>query len=185
MLSQKSQTLFISSLLVSVLIGVSSALGINETTSSARTPPKAYLDPIVENKLVRQSCLPVNGTDTLDCSFYFDAKKHSLLYDPSNCLVFGYYRYPPLSSQRNGSCQLKFPANACIQSDLSWLSVCFEVYYADTLSLDRRSNFTTPKPLVDNLKIGSFQTSSANFTDVAVFLAETDGFTAPVGFTDV
>lgn len=59
--------------------------------------------------------------------------------------------------------------------------------YIDTFNLSRRSNSTiAPKAaLVDNLKIGSFQTSSAEFTDVAVFLAETDGYTGPVGFTDV
>ncbi|KAL9556748.1 hypothetical protein MBANPS3_001729 [Mucor bainieri] len=195
MFSQKFQILIISSLLLSALASVSSALETNSTTTSqpaspVKTPPKPYLDPIVENKLVRQSCLPVSGTDTLDCSFYFDAKKHSLLEDPSNCLVFGYYRNPP-SSQRNDSCQLRFPPDACIYEEVSWLSGCFEVYYADTFKLNRpRSRSSTMlkaplDPLLDNLKIGSFQISSADFTDVAVFLAETDGYVGPLGFTDV
>lgn len=43
---------------------------------------------MLKGNLVRQERLSVDGTDTLDCSFYFDAKKRSLLNDTSrSCLL--------------------------------------------------------------------------------------------------
>ncbi|OAD03710.1 hypothetical protein MUCCIDRAFT_163265 [Mucor lusitanicus CBS 277.49] len=138
MVSQKSLVLIVSSLLLSALVGVSAGT--------------AVIGP--EETYVRQSCVPTNSTDTLDCSFYFDAKKHSSSPGLSNCLVFGYYKEPP-SSESKQSCSLKLPANACIQTDLSWLTECFDVYYADTYYLRRRRNNSfTPRILKDNIKIG-------------------------------
>lgn len=87
---------------------------------------------MLKGNLVRQERLSVDGTDTLDCSFYFDAKKHSLLNDTSTCLIFGSVRNPP--SSLDHVCWSKLSTNACIQNDISWLSVCFEAYYAGTKS---------------------------------------------------
>lgn len=127
MFSQKSQLIIISSLIAFVLIGISNALGTNEPMSE-RAPPISCEDLTVESNLVRQECLPVDDTDTLDCSFYFDAKKHSLLNDPATCLIFGYVRIPP--SSLDHVCWSKLSTNACIQNDTSWLRVCCEIYYA-------------------------------------------------------
>ncbi|GAN10760.1 hypothetical protein MAM1_0398c10307 [Mucor ambiguus] len=165
MFSQKFQILIISSLLVAILAGVSNALDARH--------PIFFTTMIINQNLVRHSCLPVKSTDKLDCSFYFDAKKHSLLGDPSNCLVFGYYKnHPP--SRSGGDCMLRLPTDACIRNDLAWPSTCFETYYLGTFRL---SSSTMPtEALVDNVKIGFFQVPSADQANLRVFIAETDGF---------
>ncbi|KAG1061390.1 hypothetical protein G6F42_027692 [Rhizopus arrhizus] len=153
MFSQKSQLIIISSLIAFVLVGISSALGPNEPMS-ARAPPISCGDLNVESNLVRQECLSVDGTDTLDCSFYFDAKKRSLLNDTSRSCLLVQAVYQRLYTKR---------------------------YFLafSTFMLDHRTNST----LVDNLKIGSFQVSSADFVDVGIILTKAiNGCSGLVGF---
>lgn len=182
MFSQKSQLIIISSLIAFVLVGISSALGPNEPMS-ARAPPISCGDLNVESNLVRQECLSVDGTDTLDCSFYFDAKKRSLLNDTSRSCLLVQAVYQRLYTKRyflafsmlwGLLCRYKIMAvwTHGSYNDAKWACL-------GTFMLDHRTNST----LVDNLKIGSFQVSSADFVDVGIILTKAiNGCSGLVGF---
>ena len=101
----------------------------NAARATSTTAPQRIENYILVNKQIRQSCDSFENSDLVECNIYFDAKKHSLSNNPSECLVFGYFNYTSASSK----CLMRVPANPCLQSnDFSWMSRCMKVYYAGT-----------------------------------------------------